>query len=74
MEKIKYVTVKSSNIIIAIGEDLGQGFSATILETFLPTEEDLADWSDKKTDKWIAENNKRMEDICQFLNDREHGK
>lgn len=63
----KYVTSKISGIItrIAIADKSTPGYTEGVLEAFLP-DEGLTQAQEKK---WIAENNKRMEAICKFLND-----
>ena len=65
----KYTTVTISGIHTQIAMNTNtKGYSVGVMEVFLPTDEEMKGWSDKKTGKWIAENNKRMEAICNFLN------
>lgn len=68
-----YIVVKASGVAIAIGlEDTEiEGFCETVLESFLPEDNELLKWDDEKVEKFIAENNTRMEAICKFLNEKQ---
>lgn len=71
-DKVNYITVKISGVIISIGKEDSniKGYCEVILESFLPTEEEMENWSKAQEVKWIKENNERMEAICEFLNNR----
>lgn len=45
-----------------------EGYTEGVMEVFLPETEG---WSESKINKWVAENNNRMEAICKFLNENE---
>lgn len=64
---MKYTTVKVGIIItqIALKTDV-EDYTEGILEIFFPYSEN---WSKKEAKQWIAENNKRMTAICNFLNE-----
>jgi len=63
---MKYTTVTISGIHTQIARTTDvRGYTEGVMEVFLPETEK---WSEKKTNKWIAENNKRMEAICELLN------
>lgn len=65
----KYITQKVSGVIIGIGEALKpEGYSKTVLESVLPSEEELDKMSERQTNAFIRKNNKMMEAICEFLN------
>ena len=68
--KKKYITVTVSGVIISIGKEDPkiEGYSETVIEAFLPYEEELESWTEKQTDDFVAETNKRMQGICDFLN------
>lgn len=68
-----YQTFKAHGVIISIGATTDvPGYTKTVLESFLPSDEELKAWNEKKTNKWIKSNNKRMEAICKFLNESYH--
>lgn len=67
MEKYTLVTISGIHTQIALTTDI-KGYTEGIMEVFLPDDEEMANWSDKKVNKWIKDNNKRMEAICDFLN------
>ena len=62
----KYKLVTVSTIHLSISVELLPGYFENILETFLPDESNM---SKKEEKAWIKQNNKRMEAICQFLNE-----
>jgi uncharacterized protein YdaU (DUF1376 family) len=65
--KDKYVTITVSGVITQIAEKTKtKGYSIGILEIFFPDNHE--NWSEKKCNKWIKENNERMQSICDFLN------
>ena len=65
---MKYTTVEISGVItqIALKTEI-EGYTEGIIEIFFP--DNIEKWSNKKSNKWIAENNKRMNAICKFLNE-----
>jgi hypothetical protein len=66
---MKYSTQKVSGIIIGIGLNTEViGYTETVLESFLPSDDELKKMSEKQVTKWTIRNNKRMEAICTFLN------
>lgn len=68
-KKPKYIIQKVRGVIIGIGEELEPaGYSKSVLQCFLPDDEELAKWSEKKTNAFIAKNNQMMEAICEFMN------
>ena len=70
MKNKMYILVTISGIHTQIAEKTDiKGYTVAILEAFMPDLEELEKWSDEKVDKFIADNNKRMEAICKFLND-----
>lgn len=70
--KRKYTTSKINNIItqITIKTDV-KGYTVGIIESFIPDEDVMIEWSNKECDEWIKVNNKRMTAICKFLNDND---
>lgn len=65
--KVKYTTVKIGGIIARIGKITDHpGYTESILECNLPDPDVL---NQEEINQWIATNNKRMEAICQFLNE-----
>jgi len=65
-----YSTVKVSGVIISIGKNTEiKGYTETILESFLPTDEELAEMDNRDIKKWTKINNIRMERVCEFLNE-----
>ena len=63
---MKYITIKTGDIITQIGHITDTGMTQGGVEIFFPDEHEK--WSERKCNAWIAENNKRMTDICDFLN------
>lgn len=65
---MKYTIVEISGVItqIALKTEI-EGYTEGVMEIFFP--DDVEKWSTKKSNKWIAENNKRMKAICKFLNE-----
>ena len=69
MEK-KYVTVEISGIITSISKPTDiPGYTVGVIESFLPTDEELNKMSTQQEHDWTMENNTRMTAICKFLND-----
>lgn len=69
-KKTKYVPVKISGIITQIAKETElKGYTEGVIEAFLPGDEKLQMWTTKQEKEWIAQNNKRMEAICKFLNE-----
>lgn len=65
--KKKYVPVRVSGIVIQIAEQTEiEGYTKGIIETIIPDEMKM---TDKEAKEWVKENNKRMVNICRFLND-----
>lgn len=63
---MKYVTVKIGGVITQVElKTKIKGYMEGVIECFLPETEG---WSEKEINKWIADNNKRMTAICDFLN------
>jgi hypothetical protein len=68
---MKYTTVKINGIITQIAETTDvKGYTAGVLEAFLPDEDEMKGWTKKHEQLWITRNNKRMEAICELLNER----
>ena len=44
-----------------------EGYTEGIIEILFP--DNIEEWNNKKSNKWIAENNKRMNAVCEFLNE-----
>ena len=66
---MKYKVITISGIHMKIGFETDKaGYSESIIECNLPTDEEMENWSEKKVDEWIKENNERMKSICDFLN------
>jgi len=64
----KYVTITISGVITQIAETTKKkGYSIGILEILYP---DYEKWSEKKCNRWIKENNERMQSICDLLNNK----
>lgn len=64
----KYVSIKVSNIITQIAKETNiKGYTEGIIETFLPDAENM---TAKEEKRWIKQNNKRMQAICDFLNSK----
>lgn len=73
MKKEKFCTVKVSGVIICIGKTTElPGYSETVVERLLPSDEDLANWTDEEHDAWIAKNNKFMESLCKLMNENKN--
>jgi len=71
MSKEKYTIVTIGGVHNSIAKKTKiKGYTIRVLEIFYPTHEELESWSEKKAQKWISENNKRMEAICNFLNNK----
>lgn len=69
-KKEKYTLVTISGIHSKISlKTKTKGYSIAVIEVLFPTDKEIEKWSDKQSDKWIFENNKRMESICKFLNE-----
>ena len=65
---MKYITVKIGGIITQIAKPTDvKSYTIGIMEIMFPDNTDK--WTKKQTNAWIAENNKRMESICNFLNE-----
>ena len=65
----KYILVTLSKIHAKIALKTGiKGYSVDVIESILPTEEEMIGWNGKEVNNWIKQNNKRMESICNFLN------
>lgn len=68
----KYTTIKLAGVITRIAvKTETEGYTEGILETFYPSDEQIANMTNKELNDWIATNNKRMELICDFLNSLE---
>jgi len=66
----KYVTVGISGIITNIAKETDvPGYTVGVVEIFFPDEHEMEGWSKKQEKDWILENNKRMEGICNYLNE-----
>lgn len=65
--KYKLITISGIHTQIGITTKIN-GYTIGIMEVFFPSDEEVKKWSEKKSNKWIDENNKRMEAICNFLN------
>jgi hypothetical protein len=64
---MKYTTVKISGIITQIAKETEvKGYTEGVLQCFLPDEDNMTKTEEKQ---WIEKNNKRMEAICNFLNE-----
>ncbi len=69
MKKDKYITISVSGVITQIAKTTKiKGYSIGILEIFFP--ENHEKWSENKCNKWIRENNERMQSICDLLNNK----
>jgi len=67
--KDKYITIYISNVITQIAEKTNiEGYSIGIIEIIFP--ENHVKWTGNKCNKWIKENNERMNAICDFLNNK----
>ncbi len=67
---MKYTIVTTAGIHVQIAKETEiEGYTEGVMEIFFPDDEELKEWSDEQRDKWTAENNKRMEAICKFLNE-----
>jgi hypothetical protein len=69
MKKYILTTIAGIHTSIALTTDTS-GYSIGVLEVFFPDEEEVKKWKAKDERKWISENNKRMEAICDFLNEK----
>jgi hypothetical protein len=66
----KYTPVKISGVVTQIARTTDtKGYTVGVIETFLPTDEELAKMTEKQQNAWVKENNKRMKAICDFLNE-----
>ena len=66
----KYIPVTVSGIITQVAKRTEvKGYSEGILETFLPTDEELDKMNDAEETDWIKKNNIRMNAIIKFLNE-----
>jgi hypothetical protein len=65
----KFTTVKVSGVIIQVAETTDiEGYTIGVIESMLPTDEELSKMTQKQQDKWVKKNNIRMEAICTFMN------
>ena len=71
MKKQKYATKAISSIItqIVMKTDV-PGYTIGVIESFIPTDEEIAKMSTKETRMWITTNNKRMKAICKLMNEQ----
>jgi hypothetical protein len=69
MKKYTLVTISGIHTQIALQTDV-QGYTEGVFEDFIPTDEEMKDWSESDAKKWTVENNKRMKAICNFLNEK----
>jgi hypothetical protein len=68
----KYVLVTVSGIHIAIGRSMGiSGYTESVLESVLPSDEELERMSDQDCESLIIKNNKMMQSVCKFLNSQQ---
>lgn len=66
---MKYTTVKVSGVIISISETTDiPGYTKTILEPLLPSDEELDKMSQKEQKDWVKKNNKLMIHVCHLMN------
>lgn len=66
---MKYTTVKIAKIIVQVAENTDIiGYTRGVVESILPTDEELAGWNKKQEKDWIVSNNSRMQTICDFMN------
>ncbi len=64
---MKYTTVKTIGIITQIAKETDiPGYTEGVLQCFLPDEDQMTEAEEKK---WIEKNNKRMNAICNYLNE-----
>lgn len=65
----KYIVEYSEGIATRISiKTKVKGYTIGILEPFFPNDDELLSWNLKKQNKWIRNNNKLLENICNFLN------
>ena len=70
-EKI-YTTVEISGVIVRIAKRTNtDGYTVGVIESMLPSEEEMEEWTKSKIAEWTLDNNKRMIALCDFLNGRE---
>lgn len=69
---MKYTIITISGIHTGIGLSTDiEGYTEGILETVLPSDEELEEWGENAIKNWTQNNNARMEAICEFLNELE---
>lgn len=69
MPQPKYICVTVNGIILQIAKPKEiKGYTEGILESFLPDDSELDNWTEKESEDWTLSNNKRMKAICEFLN------
>jgi hypothetical protein len=65
----RYTLVTISGVHTQLAKTIKiKGYTIGVIEPLLPTDEEMEGWSERKAKKWIVDNNKRMEGICNFLN------
>lgn len=68
----KYITVEISGVITQIANETDiYGYTVGIIEIFFPDDKEINGWSKKQEKDWILQNNKRMNAICDFLNEKQ---
>lgn len=68
----KYTVVSISGIHTTIGKTMDTyNYTQSLLQMFLPNDNEIENWSDEKYDAWLKQNNEMMIDICRFLNERD---
>ena len=70
----KYIVVYSAGLATRIARKIspfGRGsYTEGILEPFFPSDAELLKWSRKEVREWTRANNKRLREICKFLNEK----
>ena len=66
---MKYIVVYIGAIAIqiAVEKDI-RGYTEGVLEAFLPESEG---WKSNQINRWTKQNNRRMEAICEMLNNKQ---
>lgn len=67
---IKYDTLKVAGVIVSICKSSKtKDFKEKVIDVFLPDYETLNALSRSEEKQWISENNNRMKQICDFMNE-----
>ena len=66
----KYIITKIGKIITQIAKPTDiEGYTIGVIKIMFPDEEEIFRFTKQQEKEWINANNKRMTEICKFMND-----